>query len=150
MRVRVHDKIFVQNYDLGFIVNNIRLYPSEIREKIQESQSSSDSYSGKSEFCFDYFFESEEAIGWLENQCWLLDAKEMSEKSEKELKKELKRIKDENKKLLKQFFRREDFLNDDACRFLISSMRTQKHIIFSLELTYRNRKIPLFSLPKDA
>lgn len=149
MRVRVYDKIFVQNYDLEFIVNNIKLYPSEIREKIQENQSSADSYFGKSEFCFDCFFESEEAVGWLENQCWLLDAKEMSEKGEKEIKKELKRIKNENKKLLKQFFKGEDFLNEDSCRFLISSMRTQKHIIFSLELAYRNYKIPLFSLPKD-
>ena len=150
MRARVGDKIFVQNYDLRFIVDNIRIYPEEIREKISKDQLSSDLRPRRSEFCFDYSFESKEALNWLENQCWLLDAKELSEKSEKEIKKELKRIKKEMKNILKRFLKNERYLNEDSCRSLISSMRIQKHIILSLDVACDNHRIPLFSLPKDA
>lgn len=150
MRIRVENKIFIQNFDLLFIFREIRLFPEEIREKIQKDQSLIDLEREMNNFNFDYYFESKEALGWLENQCWLIDLSEYQEKTDKEIQKEIKDVKKEVKKLVKDFIRGEDYFKDNAISRLSSTLRMQKHIISSLEIILKNRKIRLFSPPKGA
>ncbi len=150
LRIRVEDKIFVQNFDLKFIFREIRFFPEEISEKVQKDQSPTTIKGVENEYNFDYFFETKEALGWLENQCWLINLAEYQQKTDKEIKKEIKMIRKEVKKLVKDFVKKEDYFRENAISGLSSTLRMQEHIIFSLETVLKNRKIRLFSPPKDA
>lgn len=96
MRRRINEKVLLQGYDVGFILNEMHATPSSIMLELLDNKKSNVMVVGQHDnISFKYEFRTSAATKWILRQDWILDFDEYVEKDPQELKDYHNKIVDE-------------------------------------------------------
>lgn len=145
MKVKIGGKVFVQNFDIKFILDHYKEYPTEINDKIFANNTPFSITSEQSKYCFRYCFEDPETTAWFDEQGWLLDYNFWSQKTKSETKTAIKYHKRATSTLIKKLSK-EKPANRNLDAFLLD-LDIENHFIESFKALLRNGKNQLFIAP---
>ena len=85
MKLKVGEKVYLQNYDIAFIVYELDSLPIEISNELFSKNDIFHTSGRNNNLRFEYSFEDPEAIEWLMSRDWIIDFDEYIDKSLSEL-----------------------------------------------------------------
>jgi hypothetical protein len=133
MKIKIKGKVFLQKYDIVFIVHELDTIPAAIIDIIFSDGNVFMTHSQEDGKCFAYSFEGE-AADWLMNQGWIVDFGAYKSAEVREINKLIKQGRRQHKADIKAFnssdegYRREHF--DEK----YEEFRKEMHRLASLDL----------------
>ena len=152
MKIKIGDKVYLQKYEVAFIMHNLNDFPDSIfRETFGEVNGKLFFMSGSVDcFQFKQVYKKPENVEWLMAQDWIVDYDEYSKMSLAELKTLYKRLRKKRSADIREFnakdkdYRKAHFDEED------DKFNKLGHKIDSLEgiIDYRKGKVK-FIFPKE-